>query len=66
MISERIERSYLEPPLETSVWVECIGCHGDIMDEEAVWEEDLPFCCVLCRDAYLRFRNGETDKEGDE
>jgi hypothetical protein len=58
----RIERSYLEPPYEPPLYVECAYCTGEIRDEDAIWEGDTPYCSEDCllSDKYDR---GELDDE---
>lgn len=69
----RLERIHLEPPCPRSKWVICAQCSGELLDEDAYWDNrDNPYCSEHCLESgpfdaheeYLQAMFGED--EGDE
>lgn len=48
-IPSRVERSYLEPPYEPPQEVECAFCGGSLLEDQAYWYDDKPYCSSRCR-----------------
>ena len=46
------ERAYLEPPCPKLLYVECANCCGELLDEDAHWVDDTPFCDEFCEEAF--------------
>lgn len=46
------ESSWLEPPCPEPAWVECAHCGREILEDDALWEDDIPYCSDECFDNY--------------